>query len=121
MRTSLLFNQSGASNPAKGCECQTVADQGKEQGEFKTVENREIWIVENPPMTVNNPFIPQAQATAPFGLLLKDNMLRGKGMPRKKPNGKIMKTATAILTKSVVFMKILKMLVIGKNQQATGR
>ena len=48
-----------------------------------------------PPMTVNNPFMPQAQAMEPSGCLLMVRIPSGNHMPMKKPTGRISTTAAS--------------------------
>jgi hypothetical protein len=58
----------------------------------ETVPNR-------PPITVNKPFIPQAQAIEPFGCCSKDKIPSGKGIPRKKLTGDMNKIVAVMRVK----------------------
>jgi hypothetical protein len=64
--------------------------------ETRNPKIRERITLEKPPMTVNKPFIPHAQAIAPWGFFPNPSIPRGNGIPRKNPKGKIIRKQTRI-------------------------
>ena len=60
-------------------------------------KNIERTTLNNPPMVVNNPFIPQAQAIEPSGLSLRIKIPNGNGIPKKNPMGNIIRKDISIL------------------------